>query len=43
MNGESDDGGFDEFVEFISNRRLNSTFSARSAATSVRNCSITAA
>ena len=29
----SDDGGFDELLEFIPNRRLNSAFSASSAAT----------
>ncbi|GLZ43635.1 hypothetical protein Acsp05_72590 [Actinokineospora sp. NBRC 105648] len=34
-NGESDDGGFEEFDEFCPNRRFNS-------ATSERNCVITA-
>jgi hypothetical protein len=32
VDGESDDGGFDEFREFIPNRRFNSAFSARNAA-----------
>src|SRR3954451_16262977 len=43
MNGESDDGGFDELVEFIPNRRFNSAFSASSAATRVRSSAITRA
>ncbi|SHL54816.1 hypothetical protein SAMN05443637_1441 [Pseudonocardia thermophila] len=41
-NGESDDGGFEEFREFCPNRRVNSAFSARNAVTSARNCSISA-
>src|SRR5206468_1806522 len=42
-NGESNDGGLEELVESIPNRRFNSAFSARKAATSTRNSSITAA
>jgi hypothetical protein len=43
VNGESDDGGFDEFVEFMPNRRFNSAFSASSAATRARSSAITRA
>jgi hypothetical protein len=43
MNGESDEGGIEEFDEFIPSRRRRSAFSARSAATSARSSSITAA
>jgi hypothetical protein len=32
VNGESVDGGLEEFCEFIPSRRLNSTFSASSMA-----------
>ena len=32
-NGESDDGGFDELVESIPNRRFSSAFSASNTAT----------
>jgi hypothetical protein len=42
-NGESDDGGFDEFRLFKPSRRFNSAFSACNAATSACNRSITAA
>jgi hypothetical protein len=31
MNGESDDGGFDEFLLFCPNRRLSSAFSNSNA------------
>ena len=41
VNGESDEGGFDELVEFIPNRRFNSAFSASSAATRTRSSAIT--
>jgi hypothetical protein len=43
VNGESDDGGFDEFVEFIPNRRFNSAFSASNAATRPRSSPTTRA
>ena len=43
VNGESDDGGFDELVEFMPNRRFSSAFSASSAATRSRSSSITRA
>ena len=42
-NGESDDGGFDELVEFMPNRRFSSAFSASSAATRSRSSAITRA
>ena len=37
------DGGLDELVEFIPNRRFNSAFSTSSAATRVRSSAITPA
>jgi hypothetical protein len=43
VNGESDDGGFEELVESIPNRRFNSAFSARRSANSTRSSSITRA
>ena len=36
-NGESDDGGFEEFRELMPRRRRNSAFSARSFSLSARN------
>jgi hypothetical protein len=41
-DGDSADGGFDEFRELSPNRRFDSAFLARNAATSACNCSITA-
>ena len=43
VNGESDDGGLDELVESMPNRRFSSAFSASSAATRARSSSITRA
>jgi hypothetical protein len=41
-NGEpDDDGGFDELVEFMPNRRFSSAFSASSAAGRARSSAIT--
>jgi hypothetical protein len=41
-NGESDDGGFDEFREFCPNCRFSSAFSARSCSTITRSSDIIA-
>ena len=43
VNGESDDGGLDELVEFMPNRRFSSAFSDSSAATRARSSAITRA
>jgi hypothetical protein len=41
-NGESDDGGFDEFLLFYPNRRLSSAFSDSNASNRVVNLSTNA-
>ena len=43
VNGESDDGGLDEFCEFIPSCRLNSASSDRNCSTTARSCAFSAA
>ena len=43
VNGESDDGGLDEFCEFMLSCRFNSASSDRNCSTTARSCAFSAA